>query len=97
MHEGDEPGTIALGRLQKVLGDDWGWWRTSTGNLDRVVELGRGELARLIPAGAPHDPIEQAVALRTHVDEMPKTLRWKIRSKVGERVQWYELPEEVGH
>ncbi|HYX79976.1 MAG TPA: hypothetical protein VE976_05130 [Actinomycetota bacterium] len=97
VHEGDEPGTIALGRLQKVLGDDWGWWRTSTGNLDRVVELGRGELARLVPAGAPQDPIEQAVALRTYVNEMPKTLRWKIRSKVGERMQWYELPEEVGH
>jgi hypothetical protein len=35
--------------------------------------------------------------LREFADVTPKSLRWKIRSKVGERVQWYELPEEVGH
>ena len=26
-----------------------------------------------------------------------KTLKWKMRAKVGDRVQWYQLPEEVGH
>jgi hypothetical protein len=97
IEDGDRPDTIALGRLQKILGDDWGWWRTSTGNLDRVAELARGELARLVPANASHDPVEQAARLRAEADSMPKTLRWKIRSKVGERMQWYELPEEVGH
>jgi hypothetical protein len=25
-----------------------------------------------------------------------KTLRWKLRAKLGERVRWYELPEEIG-
>ena len=30
-------------------------------------------------------------------DAVPKSLRWKLRSRVGERVQWYELPEEVAH
>jgi hypothetical protein len=24
-------------------------------------------------------------------------LKWKLRAKVGDRVQWYQLPEEVGH
>jgi hypothetical protein len=28
---------------------------------------------------------------------VPKPVRWKIRSKVGDRVQWYQEPEEVGH
>jgi hypothetical protein len=28
---------------------------------------------------------------------MPKTLKWKLRARVGERARWYELPEEVGH
>ncbi len=94
---GDEPGSIGLARIGRVVSDDWGWWRTATGNLDRVVELMRGELARLIPSNARFDPIEQAIALRRHADEVPKSLRWKIRSRVGERVQWYELPEEVAH
>ncbi len=97
VREGDEPGTIGLERFGKVVSDDWGWWRTATGNLDRVVELVRGELVRLVPVGCAFDPVRQALALRTHADDVPKGLRWKIRSRVGERVQWYELPEEVGH
>jgi hypothetical protein len=95
--EGDQAGTIGLGRFTEVLAGDWGWWRTATGNLDRVVALVRGELARLVPAGAPHDPVEHAIALRRHAEVMPKSLRWKLRARLGERAQWYELPEEVGH
>ncbi len=97
VREGDEPGTIGLGRLSEVLGADWGWWRTATANLDRVVELARGELSRLVPADAPLDAVEQAIALRRHADAMPKTLKWKLRARVGERARWYELPEEVAH
>jgi hypothetical protein len=97
VREGDEPGSIGLGRIGKVVSDDWGWWRTATGNLDRVAELVRGDLARLVPSNAAYDPVEQAVALRRHADAVPKSLRWKLRSRVGERVQWYELPEEVAH
>jgi hypothetical protein len=94
---GDEPGTVGLARFAKVLAEDWGWWRTATGNLDRVVELVRGDLARLVPSGARHDPVEQAAALRAHAHAMPKTLKWKLRARLGERVQWYEIPEEVAH
>jgi hypothetical protein len=94
---GDEPGTIGMARFSQVLARDWGWWRTVTGNLDRVIELAGGELRRLLPDGAPHDPVEHAVALRRHADTMPKSLRWRLRARLGERAQWYELPEEVGH
>ena len=94
---GDQPGTIGLARFAEVLAGDWGGWRTTIGNLDRVVELVRGELARLVPAGAPHDPVEQAIALRRYADTMPKRLKWKLRARVGELAQWYELPEEVAH
>ncbi|MFB3738562.1 MAG: hypothetical protein ACE14W_06320 [Candidatus Velamenicoccus archaeovorus] len=97
VRDGDEPGTIGLERFDHVVANDWGWWRTVTSNLDRVGELARGELARLVPTDAAHDPVEQALALRAHADEVPKSLRWKIRARVGERVQWYELPEEVAH
>jgi hypothetical protein len=88
---------VGLTRFAKVLAEDWGWWRTATGNLDRVVELVRGDLARLVPRGAGYDPVEQAVALRDHAQSMPKTLKWKLRARLGERVQWYEVPEEVAH
>jgi hypothetical protein len=97
VRDGDEPGTVGLARFTKVLGEDWGWWRTATANLDRVVELVRGELRRLMPGAAAHDPVEQAAALRRHADAMPKSLKWKLRARIGDRVQWYEEPEEVAH
>lgn len=97
VREGDEPGTIGLDRLGGVVGEDWGWWRTVTGSLDTVAELVSGELARLVPPSPPYDPVAQARSLRAHADGTPKSLRWKIRSRVGERVRWYELPEEVEH
>ena len=28
------------------------------------------------------------------IDAAPKTRRFKLRARVGERVRWYELPEE---
>jgi hypothetical protein len=94
---GDEPGTIGLGRMSSVLSADWGWWRTVTGNLDRAAELLSTTLAHLVPAKAPYDPVEQSRALRRHADDSPKSMKWKVRSKVGDRSRWYELPEEVGH
>ena len=97
VRDGDETETIGLARFGNVVADDWGWWRTTTGNLDRVVELARGELARLVPPGCDFDPVDQAVALRKHADAVPKGLKWKVRARVGDRVQWYDLPEEVGH
>jgi hypothetical protein len=97
VREGDEPGTIGLERFGKVMADDWGWWRTTTGNLDRVVELARGELKRFVPPACDFDPVGQAGALRRHADAVPKGLKWKVRARVGDRVQWNALPEEVGH
>jgi len=97
VRDGDEPGTVGLARFGEIVGNDWGWWRTVTGNLDRVVELVGGELRRLVPTGAAHDPVQQASSLRRFADETPKSLRWKLRARIGERVQWYELPEEIGH
>jgi len=95
--EGDESGTIDPVRFCEIVGDDWGWWRTVTRNLDRLVDLVRGDLRSLVPEGARFDPDEQARSLRVQADAAPKSLRWKLRSKVGERVQWYQLPEEIGH
>ncbi len=97
VREGDEPNTIGLGRIDKVVGEDWGWWRTVTGNLDKVAALADGEHKDLVPEARHFDPVTQAKAVRDSCESCPKTMKWKLRAKVGERVQWYELPEEVGH
>ena len=29
------------------------------------------------------------------IDEAPKTTKWKLRDRIGDRKRWYEEPEEV--
>lgn len=93
----DEPGTIGPARLCAIVCEDWGWWRTVTGNLDRLMALSEEDLGRLVPPDPPFDPVEQARTLRERAEETPKTLRWRLRARIGERMRWYELPEEVAH
>jgi hypothetical protein len=94
---GDELGTIGLDRIGSVVSGDWGWWRTATMNLDKLAQLADGDHQDLVPEARRFEPAEQARRVRTFCDEVPKTMKWKLRAKVGDRVQWYELPEEVGH
>ncbi len=97
VREGDGPGTIGLDRIGALVCGDWGWWRTVTMNLDKLARLADGEHRDLLPEARRFEPAEQARALRAYCDGCDKTLRWKLRAKVGDRVQWYQLPEEVGH
>jgi hypothetical protein len=93
----EETGALSPDRLCQVVCGDWGWWRTVDGNLERIITIPPADLGRLTPPGATFDPAEQARSLRRLADEAPKSLKWRIRSKVGDRVRWYELPEEVDH
>jgi len=90
-----EPG-IDAARFCSVLAADWGWWRTVTGNLDKIPGL-LGQHGHLSQPGMPFDPAEQAARLRALADETPKGMKWKMRASVGDKVRWYELPEEVAH
>ena len=83
-------------RFAKVLGADWGWWRTVTGNLKKLPHLAV-EHPELIPPDAPLDPIAQSEYLLQLASSTPKGVKWKLRANVGDRVRWYELPEEVDH
>jgi len=87
---------IDTDRFGKVLGADWGWWRTVTGNLAKMEEL-LGERPALIPDDRVYEPVAQAGRLLELAVEAPKSMKWKLRANVGERVRWYELPEEVAH
>lgn len=97
---GDSPGEGTLeidrDRFCKVLGADWGWWRTVTDNLNKLPLLVSDD-PQLLPTPAPRDALRNAERLAEIADATPKSMQWKMRSKVGDRVRWYELPEEVAH
>ena len=91
---------ISVPRITAHTSSDWGWWRTVTGNLEKLrlfveVELKPEEL----DVGRPFrfDPHAQVDALHSAIDAAPKSTKWKLRSRVGDRVPWYQEPEEVGH
>ena len=79
--------------IAKLCAGDWGLWRTATMNIERT----RGALARY-ELSPEHEAIVVARLddLRRRIDGEPKSTKWKLRARVGERVKWYEEPEEVG-
>jgi hypothetical protein len=93
---GGAQASIDTDRFGKLLGADWGWWRTVTGNLAKMEEL-LGERPALIPDNRAYEPVAQAGRLLELAVQTPKSMKWKLRANVGERVRWYELPEEVAH
>jgi hypothetical protein len=95
-------GSINVPRILSITSNDWGWWRTVTGNLDTLdrylaVELTPEDLDLNNGRTVLFDPAAQITALRTAIDDAPKSTRWKLRSRVGERQAWYNDPEEMGH
>ena len=87
---------IDTDRFAKVLSADWGWWRTVTANLKKLPALA-AERPHLHPPEPPYDAAEACQRLLEVAESAPKTVKWKVRAGVGDRVRWYELPEEVGH
>jgi hypothetical protein len=83
-------------RFAKLLGADWGWWRTVTINLAKLPGL-VAEQPGLAPPSPPFDPLAQSQRLLEIAQSAPKGVKWKLRANIGDRVRWYELPEEVGH
>jgi hypothetical protein len=75
--------------LAQLLSQDWGLYRTMQLNTARVRET-----ARELPVDA--DTINQRLdELWACTEAHPKSLKWRLRAKVGDRMSWYELPEEV--
>jgi hypothetical protein len=88
--------SIDADRFGKLLGADWGWWRTVTGNLNKLPALA-AEHPELLPPDPPFDALAQSARLLELAESAPKSVKWKLRANVGDRVRWYELPEEVDH
>ena len=94
--QGEEDARLDTERFGKLLAADWGWWRTVTGSLAKLPGLA-SEHPGLLPPNPPFDPLTQARQLLEIANSAPKGVKWKLRANVGDRVRWYELPEEVGH
>ena len=85
----DERG-INVPYVAGLLASDWGWWRTVSHNLRALpTHLDGAALGADAPRVA-----EAAERLLARIDAAPKSLRWKMRAKAGDRIAWREDPEE---
>lgn len=90
---GDADGTcINSARIAELCAADWGLWRTFTANLDKCRE-------RLpdydLPEDAKKTMADRLVELLDRIESEPRSRKWRLRAKIGERKRWYQLPEEV--
>ena len=91
---GTEDSQINLDQLAKLCSQDWGLYKTTSINLKRVEEIVMDEKLNL--AQEERDLILSRLhQIQQTFEEMPKSLQWKMRDKVGTRVRWYEEVEEV--
>ena len=81
------------GRMAEVCAADWGLWRTVTANLAHL----HGHVAAYgLDATIESALLRRLDALAQRIEQEPKTRSWRFRARLGDRVRWYELPEEVG-
>jgi hypothetical protein len=97
--EGDSDG-ISLSRILGHTSADWGWWRTVTGNLELLGRIMETDLDP-VEVTAPGDDLSSVTVrlarMSSAIEAAPKSLAWHLRGRIGERLQWYDEPEEVRH
>ncbi len=85
---------INADRIAELCARDWGLHHTATLNLQRLRD-GQQDAGL---TEAERERVSEAIQrLGDAIDRRGKSSRWKVRARVGERVRWYEDPEEVEH
>lgn len=90
----DDDGKINLDYIAKLCGQDWGLYKTTSINLQRVEEVVGDEKLNLTEAERSLI-LKRASEIQQTFESMPKSLAWQMRDKVGTRVRWYVEVEEV--
>ncbi len=77
--------------VAEICARDWGLWRTAKATVERCkANLAGYDLQR-----------EQSTLITERLDvlwglieQAPKSAKWRLRNRVGDRVKWYAEPEE---
>lgn len=88
-----EEAPIAADHVARSCKGDWGLWKTVTTNLKKVHELTeKYDVLTAEDRETIHDRLDR---IMTHIEQEPATLRWRLRSHIGERMKWYRDVDEV--
>lgn len=85
--------TINIKWVAELCAKEWGLWRTTTMNLDKVKQLAH-HYPQLDEVQKTH-VTKQVDTILARLNDEPKPLAWRIRDRVGDRVKWYKDVDEV--
>ena len=77
--------------IAAICAQDWGLWRTSKATIERCRNNLQGYGLEDASSALILERLED---LWKRIEAAPKTARWRLRSRVGDRVRWYAEPEE---
>lgn len=87
---------ININRLNELCAGDWGWWRTATMVAEKTHKYALQVSQQPEGAELAHVP-DRIRHVLAELERAPKSRRWKMRARVGERVRWHDDPEDVDH
>ena len=86
--------SIDIDYIADIMSKDWGFYHTFTTNLGKVLEFmpqfpaidgPRGEIIR-----------GRIEGILGKLERVPKTMKWRLRAKVGTRARWYQEVSGTG-
>jgi len=84
---------INLPYIVNLCANDWGFWRTVTMNLDKVKRLAQSYAT--LSTDEKVKVTKQVNHALSALNATPKSLGWKMRDKIGDKVKWYKDVAEV--
>jgi hypothetical protein len=86
--------TINGAFISDIMSKDWGFYYTTTVNLGKI-RSGIERYKQYFSAADVQTIDARISQLQQMIEKAPKSLKWKSRSALGTRVQWYNDVEEV--
>ena len=87
----EAPDRLDLDYVVRLTSQDWGLYTTLSDNLVKSKE----HLADYLQADEVALVGQRVEQILQKMQMAPKSVRWRARAKIGRRMEWYDLPDEV--
>jgi len=88
-----ESEVINIKYISQLCVGNWGLWKTVTSNLEKTRAVNERYLGD--HPGNFKKVDSKIDMIKKQLEESKKSMRWKLRAKIGERIKWYREVEEV--
>ncbi|MHA1238756.1 MAG: hypothetical protein ACTSSJ_05925 [Candidatus Odinarchaeia archaeon] len=89
--EEDKPGVVNVKYIAKLCAKNWGLYKDVTINIDKVASLiNQCKLSE----EEMQETLKKLKMIKDAIENEPKTLKWKLRAKIGEKKSWRDSVED---